>query len=177
MSSEIKATEAHLGDVRAFVAVMPAVRRGRALLLLALAAGAGHGLCQGNLGEPSPLSSLIVDYVEPGVAACPPVPAAGPTAAEAVKRGLPVPGRVRVTCGLDQGSYTVSLISTDGEATFVPRTFLVNFGRLVGNGVFTVTFSTVGVHSVSGTITSNMGSPAARGQFAGTANAFNVVMP
>ena len=151
---------------------MPAVRPARALLLLiALAAGAEHGFCQGNQG------ALNVDYVESGLAACPPVPAAVPTAAKAVRRGVPVPGRIRVTCGLDEGSYTVSLTSTDREATFLPRTFLVNFGRVVGNGVFTVTFSTVGVHSVSGTITSNMGSPAVRGQFASAANALDVVMP
>ena len=58
-----------------------------------------------------------------------------------------------------------------------PKTFLVNFGRVVGNGVFTVTFSTVGVQSVSTSITSNMGSPAVRGHFASPSNAFNVVIP
>ncbi len=166
-----------------------AVRQGRALLLLALAASAEHGLCQNmqsslsNRGAESPKSPtsptslLTVDYVEAGVAACPPVPAAAPTAAKAVPLGVPVNGRIRVTCGLDQGSYTVSLKATDTDATFVPKTFLVNFGRVVGNGRFTVTFSTVGLHSIAGTITSNMGSPAARGQFASADNAFNVVMP
>jgi len=82
-----------------------------------------------------------------------------------------------VTCGFDKGSYTVTLNSTDPSATFSPKTFLVNFGRIVGNGDFTVRFSTVGVHSVSAAITSNMGSPSVRGRFASPANQFNVVNP
>ncbi len=82
-----------------------------------------------------------------------------------------------MSCGFDQGSYTVSLNSTDPNATFSPKTFLVNFGRIVGSGAFTVRFSTVGVQSVSTTITSNMGSPAVRGHFASPANEFNVVSP
>jgi hypothetical protein len=60
-------------------------------------------------------------------------------------------------------------------ATVSPKTFLVNFGRVVGNGVFAVTFQTVGVQSVSTTITSNMGSPAVKGQFLSPANEFKVV--
>ena len=88
-----------------------------------------------------------------------------------------MPGLIGVACGFGQGSYTVTLNSTDPGAAFSPRTFLVNFGRLVGNGVFTVTFSMVGVQSVSTAITSNMGSPPVRGHFASSANAFNVVMP
>ena len=67
--------------------------------------------------------------------------------------------------------------STDPGATFSPKTFIVNFGRIVGNGVFAVTFSTVGVQRVSTTITSNMGSPAVRGHFVSPANEFNVVTP
>ncbi len=82
-----------------------------------------------------------------------------------------------MTCGFDQGSYTVTLNSTDPGATFLPKTFLVNFGRIVGNGAYTVRFSTEGVYSVSAAITSNMGSPAVRGQFASAANEFNVVNP
>jgi hypothetical protein len=61
-------------------------------------------------------------------------------------------------------------------AGFAPKTFLVNFGRIVGNGVFAVTFATVGVQSVSTTITSNMGSPTVRGHFVSPANQFNVVI-
>jgi hypothetical protein len=86
-------------------------------------------------------------------------------------------GSVNVSCGFDQGSYTVTLNSTDPGATFSPKTFVVNFGRIVGSGVFAVTFSTVGVQRVSTTITSNMGSPAARGHFASAASEFNVVNP
>jgi hypothetical protein len=69
------------------------------------------------------------------------------------------------------------LNSTDPGATFSPKTFAVNFGRVVGNGVFAVTFSTVGVQSVSTAITSNMGSPVVRGQFVSPTHAFNVVNP
>ncbi|MEO6747512.1 MAG: hypothetical protein ABIN08_23765 [Caldimonas sp.] len=71
----------------------------------------------------------------------------------------------------------MTLSSTDPGATFSPKSFLVNFGRVVGNGVFAVTFSTVGAQSVSTTITSNMGSPAVRGHFVGQASKFNVVSP
>jgi hypothetical protein len=136
----------------------------RTLLMMALAAVTEHGYGQ----------SLY--YVDPGVAACPAAPAPTAAAPKAVSRGVPVPGRVIVRCGLDQGSYTVNLNSTDPSATFAPKTFLVNFGRVVGNGVFTVTFSAVGVQRVSTTITSNMGSPAAQGHFVSPANTFNVVI-
>ena len=94
-----------------------------------------------------------------------------------VRRGVPVPGSISVACGFEQGSYTVTLSSSDPGATFSPKTFVVNFGRIVGNGVFAVTFATVGVQSVSTTISSNMGSPAVRGRFASPANEFNVVDP
>lgn len=86
-------------------------------------------------------------------------------------------GSIRVACGFDHGSYTVTLNSTDPGATFSPKTFVVNFGRIVGSGVFAVTFSTVGVQRVSPTITSNMGSPAVRGHFASAASEFDVVNP
>ena len=82
-----------------------------------------------------------------------------------------------MACGFQHGSYTVSLNSSDPGATFSPKTFLVNFGRVVGNGVFAVTFSTLGVQRVSTAITSNMGSPAVRGHFASLADEVNVVMP
>jgi hypothetical protein len=137
----------------------------RTLLLFALAVGARQGACQ----------SFV--YVEPGIASCPAAPASAAAAAKTVQRGVPVSGSLSVTCGFAQGSYTVTLNSTDPGATFSPKTFLVNFGRIVGKGAFTVTFSTVGVQSVSTAITSNMGSPAVRGHFASSANEFKVVTP
>ena len=137
----------------------------RTLLVLALAVGAEHGACQSFY------------YVEPGVTACPAAPGPTTVSPKTVRRGVPVAGRISVTCGFDQGSYTVTLNSTDPAATFSPRSFLVNFGRLVGNGAFAVTFSTVGVQSVSTTITSNMGSTAVRGYFASRVNEFDVVNP
>jgi hypothetical protein len=88
-----------------------------------------------------------------------------------------VAGGLSVACGFDKGSYTVTLNATDPGATFHPKTFIVNFGRIVGNGAFAVTFSTLGVQRVSASITSNMGSPAVQGHFASAANEFNVVMP
>ena len=86
-------------------------------------------------------------------------------------------GSLSVACGFEGGSYTVTLNSTDPGAAFSPKTFLVNFGRIVGNGVFAVTFSTVGVQSVSATITSNMGSPAVKGRFVSRASEFDVAGP
>ncbi len=138
---------------------------GKTLLVLAWAAVAGHGHCQ------------TLYYLEPGVASCPPAGAASNAAAKPLLLGVAVTGGIRVNCGLDQGSYTVSLDSSDPRATFVPKTFLVNFGRVVGNGLFTVTFLTVGLQTISATITSNMGSPPARGQFEGADQAFKVVTP
>lgn len=138
----------------------------RALLLLALAISAQPGLCQ----------SVLV-YLEPGLATCPAPPVAASASAKTVQRGAPAAGSIRVSCGLDQGSYTVSLNSTDPDAAFSPKTFLVNFGRVVGNGIYAVRFSTLGLQGVSATITSNMGSPAVRGQFVSTASGFNVVQP
>lgn len=137
----------------------------RTLLLFALALVAQQGACQ----------SFV--YVEPGIASCPAVPAPAAAAPQKVQRGATVSGSISVTCGFDQGSYTVTLDSTDPGATFSPKTFLVNFGRIAGNGAFTVRFSTVGVHSVSVAITSNMGSPVVRGRFVSPANEFNVVQP
>ena len=136
----------------------------RSLLWVALAVGSQPGVCQTFV------------YIEPGLAGCPAAPASA-VAARTVQRGVSLSGSIRVTCGFDNGSYTVSLNSTDPNASFSPKTFLVNFGRLVGKGAFTVTFSTVGMHSVSAAITSNMGSPAVQGQFASTTNEFLVVNP
>jgi hypothetical protein len=135
----------------------------RALLVLAVAVGSAHVSCQSFY------------YVEPGVASCPAAPAATTAAPKAVPRGVPMSGSISVACGFDEGSYTVILNSTDPGATFSPRTFLVNFGRIVGTGVFSVTFSTVGLQSVSTTISPNMGSPAVRGHFVSSANQFEVV--
>ena len=137
----------------------------RTLLVLAFAVGSEHVSCQSFY------------YVEPGVASCPAAPAPTTAAPKAVPRGVPMSGSISVACGFDKGSYTVTLNSTDPGATFSPKTFLVNFGRIVGNGAFAVTFSTLGVQSVSATITSNMGSPAVRGHFASPANEFKVVNP
>jgi len=114
-------------------------------------------------------------YVEAGLASCPAVPTPTTVAPKTASRGIAVPGRIHVSCGFDQGSYTVTLNSTDPSATFSTKTFLVNFGRVVGDGAFAVTFSTVGVQTVSTTITSNMGSPAVKGQFVSPANQFNIV--
>jgi hypothetical protein len=136
---------------------------GRTLLVIGLAVVAEHGHGQNFY------------YVEPGVASCPAVPAPTNAAPKTVARGVAVPGRIHVACGFGQGSYTVTLNSTDPGATFAPKTFLVNFGRIVGAGVFAVTFSTVGVQRVSTAITSNMGSPAVRGHFTSPADAFDVV--
>ena len=135
----------------------------RTLLVLALAVASEH------------VSGQSFYYVEPGVASCPAAPVLTSAAPKAVPRGIPMSGSIRVACGFDKGSYTVTLNSTDPGATFSPKTFLVNFGRIVGSGDFRVTFSTVGTQSVSATITSNMGSPAVRGRFASPANEFNVV--
>jgi hypothetical protein len=142
---------------------MSAMRK--TLFALTIALAATHGLGQSFY------------YVDPDTASCPAAPASAAAAPKAVLRGVPVPGNLNVTCGFDSGSYTVTLQSTDPGATFSPKSFLVNFGRIVGNGVFAVRFSTAGVQSVSATITSNMGSPTVRGRFASPANEFNVVIP
>lgn len=135
----------------------------RSLLVLALATGTGHGYAQN------------FHYVEPGVTSCPAAPAPTTAAPKVVPRGVAVSGSISVACGFDQGSYTVALNSTDPRATFTPRTFVVNFGRVVGSGAFSVTFVTLGVQRVSTTITSNMGSPPVRGYFASAASEFDVV--
>lgn len=137
--------------------------RWRALLPLTVLLGAQPGLCQ----------SLV--YVEPGVASCPAPPVA--TAAKTVKQGAAVSGSLRVSCGFAEGSYTVTLNSSDSGATITPKTMLINFGRVVGTGTYTVRFSTLGLQHVSASITSNMGSPAVPGYFASAGSGFLVVQP
>ena len=137
--------------------------RWRALLPFTAVLGAQPGLCQ----------SLV--YVEPGVASCPAPPVA--TAAKSVQRGAAVSGILRVSCGFAEGSYTVTLNSSDPGATISPKTMLINFGRVVGKGTYTIRFSALGLHSVSAAITSNMGSPAVQGHFASAGNEFLVVQP
>jgi hypothetical protein len=116
-------------------------------------------------------------YVEPGNPACPVVSPPAPTAPKAVKSGVAIPGSVRVGCGFDKGSYTVNLNASDPMAAFSPKSFLVNFGRISGPAKFTVTFATVGTHTISATITSNMGSPAVPGRFSSWMTEFAVVRP
>lgn len=113
-------------------------------------------------------------YVEAGLAGCPAAPAAAVAAPKDVPRGTALAGRMQVSCGFGEGSYTVSLNATDPDARFAPKTFIVNFGRIVGNGSFTVSFANPGVHTVSATITSNMGSPAVKGRFVSSTTAFKV---
>jgi hypothetical protein len=145
----------------------PATARARLQTLLVLACV----VCAG------PVTGQQLVYVEPGVAACPAPAAPDSGAAVTVVRGARLPGRLSVACGFEQGSYTVTLQATDPDATFAPKTFIVNFGRVVGNGAFAVTFASVGTHSLSATITSNMGSPPVRGRFVSTTSEFRVVSP
>lgn len=135
----------------------------RTLACLTLVLASQHVLCQ----------SFV--YVEPGNASCPPAPAPSSAAPKTVHGDAQIPGSITVSCGFGQGSYTVTLSSTDPSARFSPKSFLVNFGSIVGDGTFTVTFRSVGVQTVSTAITSNMGSPAVTGRFASATNEFNVV--
>jgi hypothetical protein len=114
-------------------------------------------------------------YVEPGIASCTAVPTA--TAPKTVQRGAAVSGSLQVGCGFEQGSYTVTLNSSDPGASISPKTMIINFGRLVGKGHYTVRFSTPGLQGISAAITSNMGSPAVRGHFVSAGNEFQVVQP
>jgi hypothetical protein len=116
-------------------------------------------------------------YVEPGNPACPVVSAPAPAPAKMVKSGVAILGSIRVGCGFDKGSYTVTLNATDPMAAFAPKSFLVNFGSVSGPPTFTVTFATVGIHHISATITSNMGSPVVPGRFSSVTNEFTVVRP
>lgn len=129
-------------------------------LLLALA----HG----------PAAEQDLYYVEPG-APCSRMPEPQAARPKNVALGTPVRGRIHVDCGFADGSYTVTLSATDPGAVFAPRAFLVNFGQVVGDGTYDVTFATVGIHSVTASVTSNMGSPAVRGHFVSPDAAFHVV--
>jgi hypothetical protein len=137
----------------------------RGLALVALLLGARPGACQ----------SFV--YVDAGIAACPAAPVPTGAAPKTVRIGAAVPGSIKVSCGFDQGSYTVRLNATDPGARFSQNSFLVNFGRVVGSGTYTVTFATAGVHRVSAAITPNMGSPALQGRFASAGDEFNAVPP
>ncbi len=117
-------------------------------------------------------------YAEPGNPACPVVSPPASAVPKKVEAGVAIPGSIRVSCGFGNGSYTVTLSSTDPAAAFSPRSFLVNFGSLSGPGTFTVTFGTAGTHKIGATITANMGSPGVSGSFNGSlANDFAVVSP
>jgi hypothetical protein len=107
----------------------------RILVLLACAIGTVPGFCQ----------SLY--YVESGNAACPVRSAPTAVAPTKVRIGASVSGSISVSCGFGGGSYTVTLNSTDPGAKFSPKSFLVNFGSISGDGVFTVTFATAGVQT------------------------------
>lgn len=126
---------------------------------------------------PAPAAGQAFVYVEPGLAACPAAPVASSASPRTVRSGVALAGSIRVSCGFDKGSYTLSLSSSDPRAVFSPASFLVNFGRLSGDGAFAVTFATPGVHGVSVAITSNMGSPPVRGRFSSATSEFNVVPP
>jgi hypothetical protein len=116
-------------------------------------------------------------YVEPGNPACPVVSQSAAAPPTVVKRGAAFNGSISVGCGFDKGSYTVTLNATDPLATFAPKSFLVNFGSISGLAAFTVTFATIGIHSISATISSNMGSPAVPGSFSSLTSEFSVVRP
>jgi hypothetical protein len=116
-------------------------------------------------------------YVEPGNPACPVVSSQAQASPKIVKTGVAISGSISVGCGFDKGSYTVTLNASDPMAAFSPKSFLVNFGSMSGPTTFTVTFATVGNHSISATITSNMGSPAVAGRFSSFTNEFVVERP
>lgn len=116
-------------------------------------------------------------YVEPGNPACPVMSSPAPAAPKVVKSGVAISGSISVACGFDKGSYTVTLNASDPMAAFTPKSFLVNFGGMSGPTTFTVTFATVGNHSILATITSNMGSPVVTGRFISFTNEFAVEQP
>lgn len=116
-------------------------------------------------------------YVEPGNLACPVVSLPAPAAPKVVKSGVAISGSISVGCGFDKGSYTVTLNASDPMAVFSTKSFLVNFGGISGPTSFTVTFATIGNHSISATISSNMGSPVVLGHFISFTNEFAVERP
>ena len=116
-------------------------------------------------------------YVEPGNPACPVVSAPAPASPKMIKSGVAISGSISVGCGFDKGSYTITLNASDPMAVFSPKSFLVNFGSISGPTSFTVSFATVGNHSISATISSNMGSPVVLGHFGSFTNEFAVERP
>ena len=116
-------------------------------------------------------------YVEPGNPVCPVVSPPAPASPKMVKSGVAISGSISVGCGFDKGSYTVTLNASDPMAVFSTKSFLVNFGGISGPTSFTVTFATIGNHSISATISSNMGSPVVLGHFISFTNEFAVERP
>jgi hypothetical protein len=116
-------------------------------------------------------------YVEPNNPSCPTLGSPTASIPKAIKLNAAGMGDIRVSCGFTEGSYTVTLSATDPNATFSPKTFLVNFGSMAGSGRFSVKFTTLGEQTISATITSNMGSPVLMGKFASANNVVNVVAP
>jgi hypothetical protein len=116
-------------------------------------------------------------YSEANNPSCPAAISVAQAPPKTVKSRMPVHGAIRVTCGFSEGSYTVTLSSTDSGATFSPKTFLVNFGTLSGSGVFSIKFTTLGEQTIFATITSNMGSPPLQGRFTSSNAIVNVVGP
>jgi hypothetical protein len=116
-------------------------------------------------------------YVEPNNPACPVIAVSPEPIPKTVKSGVSVPGSIRVRCSFTEGSYTVTLSSTDPNATFLPKTFLINFGSVSGTGAFSAKFATAGEQTIFATFTSNMGSPVLLGRFVSTNNIVNVVGP
>lgn len=124
-----------------------------------------------------PCLSQTFVYAEPDNPACPVIAALPQAPPKKVATGDTVAGAIKVSCGFKEGSYTVTLNATDPRATFSPKTFLVNFGSLSGNGAFAVKFATAGEQTITATITSNMGSPPVLGRFASFTNRINVAPP
>jgi hypothetical protein len=116
-------------------------------------------------------------YVEPGNPSCQTAAVAPKVAPKTVKTGSVSLGAIRVRCGFTEGSYTVTLSSTDPNAIFTPKTFLVNFGSLSGSGAFSAKFATSGEQTIFATITSKMGSPILLGKFSSADNVVSVVSP
>jgi hypothetical protein len=114
-------------------------------------------------------------YVEPNNPACPVFSTPPQWTPKTVKSGVAVLGSIRVSCSFTEGSYTVMLSSTDPNATFSPKSFLVNFGNLSGSGAFSAKFATAGEQTIFATVTSNMGSPVLLGKFISANNVINVL--
>lgn len=70
-----------------------------------------------------------------------------------VQSGATVPGSISFSCGFGKGPYTVALSSTNSGSTFSPKSFLVNFGNMAGDGRFNSTLRLLcaTAHSAVGT--------------------------